>query len=54
MKRNGEVIEAFNEMALDWKVPDPTNRYCKPGVSEPAETEYHQHCEPSNVCKTIW
>ncbi|GAB0190059.1 mucin-2 [Grus japonensis] len=54
MKRNGEVIESFKEMALDWKVPDTTNRYCNPGVLEPAEIEYHQHCEPSNLCKIIW
>ncbi|NWZ60204.1 MUC5B protein, partial [Haliaeetus albicilla] len=54
VKRNSEVIESFKEMALDWKVPDPTNRYCNPGVSEPAEIEYHQHCEPSNLCKIIW
>lgn len=54
MRRNGEVIESFKEMALDWKVPDPTNRYCNSGVSELAETENHQHCEPSDLCKIIW
>ncbi|NXS07902.1 MUC5B protein, partial [Neodrepanis coruscans] len=54
MKRNGEVMESFKEMALDWKVPYPTNRYCNPGVPESAKMEYHKHCDPSNLCKIIW
>ncbi|KAJ7411355.1 hypothetical protein BTVI_50229 [Pitangus sulphuratus] len=54
MKRNGKVIESFKDMALDWKAPYPTNRYCNPGVSETTMIEYHQHCEPSNLCKIIW
>lgn len=53
-KRNGEVIESFKEMALDWKVPISTNRYCNPGISEPAKIENYQHCEPSELCKVIW
>ncbi|NXP39341.1 MUC5B protein, partial [Leiothrix lutea] len=54
MKRNGEVVKSFKEMALDWKVPYPTNRYCNPGASRPSKIEYHQHCVPSNLCKIIW
>lgn len=54
MKRNGKVVKYFKEMALDWKVPYPTNRYCNPGVSQPSKIEYHQHCVPSNLCKIIW
>ncbi|OWK58541.1 Mucin-5B [Lonchura striata] len=54
MKRNGEVVNSFKEMALDWKAPYPTNRYCSPGVSLPSKIEYHQHCVPSNLCKIIW
>uniref|UniRef100_A0A8C4YB16 MUC5A protein n=1 Tax=Gopherus evgoodei TaxID=1825980 RepID=A0A8C4YB16_9SAUR len=29
MKRNGEIADSFREMALDWRVPDPTNRNCE-------------------------
>ncbi|OXB72764.1 UNVERIFIED_CONTAM: hypothetical protein H355_006207 [Colinus virginianus] len=54
MKRNGEVIESFKEMALDWKVPVSTNRYCNPSVSEAAKIENYQHCEPSELCQIIW
>ncbi|CAM2115403.1 unnamed protein product [Caretta caretta] len=58
MKRNGEIADSFKEMALDWRVPDPTNRHCELNTLAPAQTETSLSkvgvCAPSALCKLIW
>uniref|UniRef100_A0A8C0JGN5 MUC5A protein n=1 Tax=Chelonoidis abingdonii TaxID=106734 RepID=A0A8C0JGN5_CHEAB len=58
MKRNGEIADSFREMALDWTVPDPTNRNCELSTLTPAQTETSLSkvgaCAPSALCKLIW